>query len=102
MDVHERAKMAIKAKMSGVSWLTSKWRDPEYIKSRYTPFVGDKVVLTPAFSSTDILESLDNRRRRAKTDPYAAWDYISCTLSETELRTIVVPILKSYEMKHNK
>ena len=95
MDVHERAKMAIKAKMSGVPWLTSKWRDPEYIKSRYTPFVGDKVVLTPAFSSTDILESLDNRRRRAKTDPFAAWD-------ETELRTIVVPFLKSHEMKHIK
>ena len=95
---------AIDKKFNSHEWKTSKWRDPDYIIDRYSPRTAEvtlpngkteKKTFKYAFSADEILMSLDSRQRRSETDPYAVWDYITTTISEHELRTIVVPFLRN-------
>lgn len=99
----------IEIKMGSQWWQSSPYRDPNFARKQFSPRVHETTrddgkirrhILYPMLTAEDIEDCL---RRRQIRGGAAAHDYVTCTLSEEELLTVVVPHLKAnnnfvYEM----
>jgi len=91
----------IEIKLGSAWWRASPYRDAQFARKQFSPRVAETVrddgktrrhVLYPMLTAEDIEECL---HRRAVRGGAAAHDYVTCTLSEEELRTVVIPHLKA-------
>lgn len=119
-EAQKRVDDEVSLKFSSPEWLNSPYRDHNYAVSRYRircsihiplppkPYddSGDAPAVPkfrvvhryPVTRAEDIWEMLHRRRERVRAgNPYAAWDYVTCTLSEKEL--IRVADVLSHELE---
>jgi hypothetical protein len=102
--MQRRVREAIDRKFESDGWVNSPYRNPEYAVSRYRIHktiartvgyhweTGEPIIRTyhrhPIVTADAIWEMLRRRKEREAEDPYAAWDYVTCTLSEVELAAV--------------
>lgn len=92
----------IETKFASRKWRLSPLRNFEYVKRAYTNLRGTRFedvvdengkptgetqrhVCDPWTGPDDIRDMIFARDAKAKTDPYAHWDYVTCTLSRAEM-----------------
>lgn len=99
----ERARVGleIKNKFASKAWLGSPYRDLDYACQRYTLQVFDKKTKKSFGHQSiwqtvrDIINTLERRAARARTDPAASWDYVTNTLSDDEMRKVAFRLVRT-------
>lgn len=87
----EVAEEAIRCKFQSVAWVNSPLRKMKAALKLFTidVYKVDEDERERRYAScveaSDIREMIFVRDERAKVDPYAAWDYVTCTLSRAEM-----------------
>ena len=93
----EKVDEAIKLKMTSDAWTKSPLRKFEYACAQYD--IKYKAVVDTGYqqhtrkyvsktTGWDIRNMLASREAKAMYDPYASWDYVTCTLSSDELKRV--------------
>ena len=90
-------------KLNSTKWQKSRYRSPQYRNSCYMPFTEttqhiyasgyekEESKEHKSLSADDLEQTLNERLRlaRANKDPCYLWDWVTCSVSEAELRDVI-------------
>ena len=91
---HVIAERAIQAKFKSPEWLGSPLRDFSNALDRFrinTKVIGEDGCgqhVRSVVTAEDIRDMIYARRAKAAVDPFAAWDYVTASLSESEMMRV--------------
>lgn len=96
-----RIDLEIRNKFSSKKWQRSPYRNHKYALKRYLIQTEDTCHQPITQTIRDIQSTLDRRAFKAKTEPSACWDYVTNTLSEKEMRRVVLSLLRLRNAERN-